>query len=109
MTTYTEEEMRAAEEALSKLPPEARAIILGRNQELLNEHKQKARINAIAEVYDIAKKNNFRISTNIDEKYDNPKAWDKTTGQTWAGSGGQPKWLIAAIKAGKSLEDFKVD
>ena len=27
---------------------------------------------------------------------------------TWAGRGRQPRWLVAAIKAGKKREDFKI-
>ena len=37
-----------------------------------------------------------------------PKYRDLTTGATWTGRGKQPKWLAAAIKGGKKLEDFKI-
>ena len=37
-----------------------------------------------------------------------PKYRDSTTGITWTGRGKQPKWLSAAISAGKKLEDFKI-
>src|SRR6202171_2299351 len=30
-------------------------------------------------------------------------------GNTWAGRGAQPRWLTAAIKAGKKRDDFLVD
>ncbi len=30
------------------------------------------------------------------------------TGETWSGRGLQPKWLKAALAAGRKLEDFKV-
>ena len=30
-------------------------------------------------------------------------------GDTWAGRGATPRWLIAAIKEGKKLEDFLID
>jgi DNA-binding protein H-NS len=30
------------------------------------------------------------------------------TGETWAGRGLKPRWLTAAIKSGKSLDDFAV-
>ena len=33
---------------------------------------------------------------------------DSATGITWTGRGKQPKWLSAAISAGKTLEDFKI-
>ncbi len=37
-----------------------------------------------------------------------PKYRDSATGITWTGRGKQPKWLSAAISAGKKLEDFKI-
>ena len=91
------------------LSPEDIAAYLATKQNLLDEHKQKEKVKAIDEVYATAKKYDFRISTNIDEKFTNPKAWNKETGQTWAGNGGQPAWLVAAIKSGKTIEDFKVE
>lgn len=37
-----------------------------------------------------------------------PKYREAATGATWTGRGKQPKWLAAAIKGGKKLEDFKI-
>jgi DNA-binding protein H-NS len=37
-----------------------------------------------------------------------PKYRD-SEGNTWAGRGAQPRWLTAAIKAGKKREDFLID
>lgn len=31
------------------------------------------------------------------------------TGETWAGRGARPRWLVAAIKEGKKLNDFLID
>ena len=36
--------------------------------------------------------------------YQNPD--DKS--QTWTGKGRKPNWLLTALEAGKSLEDFKI-
>ena len=33
---------------------------------------------------------------------------DPATGQTWTGRGLKPKWLAAALEAGKQLNDFAV-
>ena len=33
---------------------------------------------------------------------------DKSTGETWSGRGLQPKWLKAAIAAGRKIGDFAV-
>src|SRR3954454_24775238 len=37
-----------------------------------------------------------------------PKYRDKV-GNTWAGRGAKPRWLVAAIKEGKKLEDFAIE
>jgi DNA-binding protein H-NS len=30
-------------------------------------------------------------------------------GEVWAGRGARPRWLVAAIKAGRELDDFRID
>jgi DNA-binding protein H-NS len=37
-------------------------------------------------------------------KYRNPEE----PSQTWAGRGKQPRWLTAALKAGRKIEDFEI-
>ena len=37
-----------------------------------------------------------------------PKYRDASTGDTWSGRGLQPKWLKAALQAGKKLQDFAI-
>jgi len=37
-----------------------------------------------------------------------PKYRNKETGETWTGRGLQPKWIQAAVAAGKKLEDFVI-
>jgi DNA-binding protein H-NS len=37
-------------------------------------------------------------------KYRNPNQ----PSETWAGRGKQPRWLAAALKSGKQLEDFRI-
>lgn len=36
-------------------------------------------------------------------KYRNPK-----TSETWSGRGKQPRWLVAAMKSGKKIEEFRI-
>ncbi len=31
------------------------------------------------------------------------------SGETWAGRGAKPRWLVTAIKEGKKLDDFLID
>ena len=38
-----------------------------------------------------------------------PKYRDVRTGDTWAGRGVQPRWLTAALKGGKKLNDYLID
>jgi DNA-binding protein H-NS len=37
-----------------------------------------------------------------------PKYRDPETGETWAGRGARPRWLVARLKAGKKLDDFAI-
>jgi len=39
----------------------------------------------------------------VQPKYRSP------SGETWAGRGAKPRWLVAAIKGGKKLDDFLID
>ena len=38
-----------------------------------------------------------------------PPKYRSPSGETWAGRGAKPKWLVAAIKRGKKLDDFLID
>ena len=38
-----------------------------------------------------------------------PPKYRGPTGETWAGRGARPRWLVAAIKRGKKLDDFLID
>jgi DNA-binding protein H-NS len=40
--------------------------------------------------------------TKVPPKYRSP------SGETWAGRGAKPRWLVAAIKRGKKVEDFLI-
>ena len=38
-----------------------------------------------------------------------PPKYRGPSGETWAGRGARPRWLVAAIKGGKKLDDFIID
>jgi DNA-binding protein H-NS len=38
-----------------------------------------------------------------------PPKYRSPSGETWAGRGARPVWLVAAIKRGKKLDDFLID
>ena len=38
-----------------------------------------------------------------------PKYRDPATGETWAGRGAKPRWLVARLKTGKKPQDFLIE
>jgi DNA-binding protein H-NS len=38
-----------------------------------------------------------------------PPKYRSPSGETWAGRGARPVWLVAAIKEGKKLDDFLIE
>jgi DNA-binding protein H-NS len=38
-----------------------------------------------------------------------PPRYRSPSGETWAGRGARPRWLVAAIKGGKKLDNFLID
>src|SRR5262245_58838846 len=38
-----------------------------------------------------------------------PPKYRSPSGETWAGRGAKPNWLVAAIKDGRKLDDFLID
>jgi len=38
-----------------------------------------------------------------------PPKYRSRSGETWAGRGAKPSWLVDAIKGGRKLEDFLID
>jgi DNA-binding protein H-NS len=38
-----------------------------------------------------------------------PPKYRGPSGETWSGRGVKPRWLVAAIKGGKKLDDFLID
>jgi DNA-binding protein H-NS len=37
-----------------------------------------------------------------------PPKYRSPSGETWAGRGQRPKWMVAAIKKGRKMEDFLI-
>jgi DNA-binding protein H-NS len=38
-----------------------------------------------------------------------PPKYRSPSGETWAGRGAKPRWLVAALKKGKKVEDFLIE
>jgi DNA-binding protein H-NS len=96
---------------LSGMTVEALMDLRKRVDERLREHraeiqKQLARMGA-ATAPNVTRRGRRPASAlkgrKIKPKYRGPK------GETWAGRGARPSWLVAAIKEGKKLENFLID
>jgi DNA-binding protein H-NS len=53
-------------------------------------------------------KASIRISSSLKGKKVPPK-YRSAKGETWAGRGAKPRWLVDAIKGGKKLDEFLID
>ena len=49
----------------------------------------------------------IRISSSLKGRKVPPK-YRSRSGETWAGRGAKPSWLVAAIKNGKKVDDFLI-
>jgi DNA-binding protein H-NS len=38
-----------------------------------------------------------------------PPKYRSRSGETWAGRGARPRWLVAALKRGKRIDDFLIE
>ena len=90
-------------EALMSLRKQVDEMLLKRRAEL---QKQLERMKAIAVVGGarIVRGGGSALrGRKVPPKYRGP------SGETWAGRGARPVWLVAAIKGGKKLDDFLID
>jgi len=111
MTTY--QELLAQKAALEKQHAELekqlaearraeRAGVIAQIKSLMAEHGLTvADLNA--KTTGKAPKTSANAGRKVAPKYRNPE-----TGETWTGRGLQPKWVQAAVAAGKKLEDFAI-
>jgi DNA-binding protein H-NS len=86
-------------EALMNLREQVDETLLKRRAEL---QKQLERMLAIAVVRERGGGSTLK-GKKVPPKYRGP------SGETWAGRGARPRWLVAAIKGGKKLDDFLID
>ena len=99
---------------LSRMNVEELIALRTRVDEMLLEHRAKIqkqlermdRAIAVAGGERVGRRGR-RVSTlrgrKVTAKYRGP------TGETWAGRGARPRWLVAAIEGGKKLNDFLID
>jgi DNA-binding protein H-NS len=82
--------------ASEKLELEKRLAVLNRDRDLIEGGDAPQPYNAGSKVR--------RKYPRVFPKYRNPQ----TPFETWSGRGKQPRWLTAAIKAGRKIEDFRI-
>src|SRR5262249_33756263 len=85
-------------EALMDLRKRVDGMLLKRRAEI---EKQLERVGAIVVV--VQGGGSVLKGKKVPPKYRGP------SGETWAGRGARPRWLVAAIKRGKKLDDFIID
>jgi DNA-binding protein H-NS len=87
-------------EALMDLRKRVDEMLLERRAEL---EKQLERITAVGGARAVRGSGSALRGKKVPAKYRGP------SGETWAGRGARPRWLVAAIKRGKKLDDFLID
>src|SRR5215813_6371334 len=93
---------------LSRMTVEALMDLRKRVDEMLLEHRaelqqQLERIALVGGRRIVRGDGSALKGRKLSPKYRGP------SGETWAGRGAKPRWLVAAIKSGKKLDDFLID
>ena len=96
--------------SLSRMTVEALMDLRKRVDEMLHERraeieKQLERMEAIAVL--TGPRGKVPVSGLKGRKV--PPKYRSPSGETWAGRGARPRWLVAAIRGGKKLDDFLIE
>src|SRR6476646_10701681 len=88
-------------EALMDLRKQVDETLLKRRAEI---ETQLARMGAVVSGARVARGGGSVLKgRKVPPKYRGPK------GETWAGRGAKPRWLVDAIKGGRKIDDFLID
>ena len=87
-------------EALMDLRKRVDETLLKRRAEI---ETQLERMDAVVDGARVVRGGSSLKGKKVPAKYQGP------TGETWAGRGAKPRWLVAAIKDGKKIDDFLID
>jgi DNA-binding protein H-NS len=90
---------------LSGMTVEALMDLRKRVDEMLVEHRAKL----IEQLERIAVVGGTRVVGGVLRGRKVPPKYRGPSGETWAGRGARPRWLVAAIKGGKKFDDFLID
>jgi DNA-binding protein H-NS len=94
---------------LSGMTVEALMDLRKRVDEMLHQRRaelqqQLARMETVAVIRRVVRGGGSALKgRKVPPKYRSP------SGETWAGRGAKPRWLVAAIKGGKKPDDFLID
>ena len=93
---------------LSGMSVEALMDLRKRVDEMLLEHRAEIekRLERMAVV---GGQRVVRGGTSVSKGRKVPAKYRGPSGETWAGRGARPRWLVAAIKGRKKLDDFLID
>jgi len=99
-----------AKVSLSGMTVEALMDLRKRVEEMLLEHraelqKQLERMDALVGGRRVV----VRARRSVLKGRKVPPKYRGPSGKMWAGRGARPRWLVAAIKGGKKLDDFLID
>jgi DNA-binding protein H-NS len=108
--SFSLEEITMPKVNLSRMTVEALMDLQKRVDEMLLEHraeieKQLERMNRAIAVVGGPRV----VGRSVLKGRKVPPKYRGLSGETWAGRGARPRWLVAAIKGGKKLDDFLID
>jgi DNA-binding protein H-NS len=93
---------------LSGMNVEALMDLRVRVDEMLVEHRAKL-IEQLERIAVVGGTRVVRGNGSALKRMKVPPKYRGPLGETWAGRGARPRWLVAAIKGGKKLDDFLID
>ena len=87
-------------EALMDLREQVDQTLLKRRAEI---EQQLEKMDAVVDGARVVRDGRSLKGKKVPAKYRGP------SGETWAGRGATPRWLVAAIRGGKKIDDFLID
>jgi DNA-binding protein H-NS len=70
----------------------------------LNRGKSARGSNAVEKPGEVKMKGSRRKYPKVFPKYQNPAV----PSETWSGRGKQPRWLVAALRSGRTIQEFEI-
>jgi DNA-binding protein H-NS len=77
---------------------------LERRLDQLNHGKSTRNSGALEKTTELKAKGSRRKYPKVFPKYQNPAV----PSETWSGRGKQPRWLVAALRSGRTIQEFEI-